>query len=340
MASPPAGSERGGLDRHKGAVRDNRPAWMTKGCGVGVEMFGEHKGDLVKPGLTQAMVDDIESRKGQPVEGPDPFGDFFASRDDKVATAPSPGLVRKPLPSQSLPTMKPGLMKVPGLVIKPGLVVKRPSPPRKTGPKVEGPKEPVFTRLGEETFDGTVGTSVDLDHAPEMNPSGSFSVDFVARLASGGQGYRSPLTSRDMPPPRGYAFFVTPKGKWAFWVGVPEAQAWLKVEGPDAKENEWQRVTGVFDSDERVIKIFVDGQPSTPMRVSTLEPPMLKDVFGANAKRPLRLGAGSTEQPSEKAKFPFPGSVRDIRIYARALSAPLPEEDGGAEPADKKQKTA
>lgn len=289
---------------------------MTKGCGIGVEMFGETKGDLVKPGLTKAQLEEIESRKGQVLEGPDPFGDVFA--ESKSGMTLSTG---KTAPAGPLPV---------------GL--KRQSPPRKKAPKgPEGPKEPVFERLDVENFDGTVGTAVDVPHEPVMNPAGSFSVDFYAQVAPGGTGYRSPLTSRDMPPPRGYSFFVTPKGFWAFWVGVPEAQAWLKTEGPKAKEGEFQRITGVYDADERTIQLFVDGAPAPPTRASSLEPPVLTNVFAANEKRPLRLGAGATEQEPAKAKFPFNGSVRDVRIYARALASPLPETVEG-EPAAKKQK--
>lgn len=65
------------MARHAGAQRDNRPAWMTKGLGVGTEMFGEATGELMKPGLTKADMEAIE-KKG--FEGPDPFGEIFNER--------------------------------------------------------------------------------------------------------------------------------------------------------------------------------------------------------------------------------------------------------------------
>lgn len=85
--APPADAdteERRPLDRHEGAQRDNRPAWMTKGLGVNEEIFGETTGDLVKPGMTRADLEAIEAKIGQRSDSPDPFADFFDSRNDKA----------------------------------------------------------------------------------------------------------------------------------------------------------------------------------------------------------------------------------------------------------------
>jgi len=57
------------LTRHSGAKRDNKPAWMTKGVGVGEQMFGQPVG-IIKPG------DDIPI---EPIvdDGTDPMGDVY-----------------------------------------------------------------------------------------------------------------------------------------------------------------------------------------------------------------------------------------------------------------------
>eukprot|EP00928_Gymnodinium_smaydae_P018933 TRINITY_DN17215_c0_g2_i1.p2 TRINITY_DN17215_c0_g2~~TRINITY_DN17215_c0_g2_i1.p2 ORF type:complete len:322 (+),score=57.11 TRINITY_DN17215_c0_g2_i1:85-1050(+) len=99
------------LERHQGAERDNKPAWMTKGVGIGNEMFGETKGDLVKPGMTKADLERIE-QQGPCFDGPDPFGDVFrekagdgdaaggtAESGDAAATVVGPPK-RAPLPDQ------------------------------------------------------------------------------------------------------------------------------------------------------------------------------------------------------------------------------------------------
>lgn len=62
---------------------NNQPAWMTRGLGVNKEIFGESKGNLVKPGMYEEDLERIERsvREGQLNAGPDPFGDIFAERN-------------------------------------------------------------------------------------------------------------------------------------------------------------------------------------------------------------------------------------------------------------------
>merc|ERR1719424_1925572 len=78
--------ERERLERHRGAQRDTRPAWMTKGCGVNKDFFGETKGDLVKPGMTQADLDKIVSTVRS--DSPDPMSDFMKKRSNVTESPP------------------------------------------------------------------------------------------------------------------------------------------------------------------------------------------------------------------------------------------------------------
>jgi len=89
------------LERHQGAQRDNRPAWMTKGVGVGKEMFGEGSGDLLKPGLTREDL--LAAEKRTLDDSGDPFAEVYKERP-----TPAPGLslamggaAPGPLPDQS-----------------------------------------------------------------------------------------------------------------------------------------------------------------------------------------------------------------------------------------------
>jgi len=84
------------LERLQGAARDTRPAWMTKGLGIGTEFFGETKGDLVKPGMTQADLEALEKRGLD--HGPDPFGEVFKEQSNHKNSQPS--LAGTPLPDQ------------------------------------------------------------------------------------------------------------------------------------------------------------------------------------------------------------------------------------------------
>jgi len=69
------GTSRQRLGRHEGAKRNTQPAWMTKGMGIGTQMFGEPKG-IIKPG----------DKPGESAASPacqqakddyDPMGDVF-----------------------------------------------------------------------------------------------------------------------------------------------------------------------------------------------------------------------------------------------------------------------
>merc|ERR1712151_358034 len=80
---------------------NNQPAWMTRGLGVNTEIFGESKGNLIKPGMYEEDLERIEAMKGNPLgDGPDPFGDVFAERKS-VAVSTSTPVGHSPLPSQA-----------------------------------------------------------------------------------------------------------------------------------------------------------------------------------------------------------------------------------------------
>jgi len=59
-----------------------RPAWMSRGIGVNKEILGETRGDLVKPGLTQADLDELENKVQCRSDSPDPLSEFFNARHD------------------------------------------------------------------------------------------------------------------------------------------------------------------------------------------------------------------------------------------------------------------
>lgn len=84
---------------------NNKPAWMSSGLGVNTSIFGESKGNLMKPGLYEEDLARIEATKGNPLgDGPDPFGDVFNGRDiDENLGSEIPANTwrcRAPLPAQ------------------------------------------------------------------------------------------------------------------------------------------------------------------------------------------------------------------------------------------------
>jgi len=289
-----------GLARHRGAQRDTKPAWMTKGLGIGTTMFGEATGELLKPGLTKSRLEEIERQAPDKVEH-DPFGQVFCESSAGRAAVENldrlDGDHERTNPSAS------------------DKIEESADDCQNTG----GPDSPLFEHPDLVTCDGTAWACEEIPFLKEANPAGSFSVDFWVK-PDDGKGYRSPLTSRDVSPPRGYAFFITNKGLWAFWVGLPAANEWLKAEGPLAKIGQWQRITGTYCPDARSARLFVDGE-----KVASATAPIFgskKVMFEPNGSRPMRLGAGATE---DRPKFAFAGKINGVRIYGCSLTGSLPE---------------
>lgn len=171
----------------------------------------------------------------------------------------------------------------------------------------------MFEHSGEWAFDGKDMSHKDITWDRKQNPEDSFSVDFWVRSTGGGRGFQCPLSSREMPPPRGYCFFVGPQGNWMFWIGLPDSNEWLKLEGPAVKHSQWQRLMGTYCHATRFAKFHVDG-----LQVATKPvPASARSGFQANQRNPLRLGAGANES---KPQHFFHGDVRGISVYNRVLS--------------------
>jgi hypothetical protein len=68
------------------------------------------------------------------------------------------------------------------------------------------------------TVDGT-GDAVDIAYSEALNPE-AFTASVWANPDPAGSDYRSPLTSRDDSPQRGYILYLTPTNTWQFWTGT------------------------------------------------------------------------------------------------------------------------
>eukprot|EP00929_Paragymnodinium_shiwhaense_P029075 TRINITY_DN16752_c0_g1_i1.p1 TRINITY_DN16752_c0_g1~~TRINITY_DN16752_c0_g1_i1.p1 ORF type:complete len:283 (+),score=63.59 TRINITY_DN16752_c0_g1_i1:2215-3063(+) len=240
--------------------------------------------------MTRKDLEDIEARNTD-WSASDPFGDVFG--ETKSGGKALTKLIETPPPNSGRGTPKSGGR----------------SPPVEED-SVEEETEPTFEWLESTNFDGTTEGSLDIDYDEAQNPRRSFTIDFWVRAESKGSGYRSPITSRDLPPQRGYAFFITPSGNWSFWMGLPASKEWLKLDGPAVRFGEWQRLTGIYNWQKRFARFLVDG------KVAAERSPQ-GAAFEPNSKRPMRLGGGGTE--NKEGKFLFAGDLRDLRIYNRVL---------------------
>jgi hypothetical protein len=152
-------------------------------------------------------------------------------------------------------------------------------------------------------FDGTTG-KVDVPHHAEHNPP-FFTVELWARCVGGAGTYRSPLTSRDDNPQRGFVFYAANNNRWEFWSGTGAQVGWHILSGPSVTLNAWTHLVGTYDG--AVKRFYVNGVPAG-------EAPT---VIAPNLTRPLRIGAGATEGAGG---LWFPGDVDEVAVIPRVLS--------------------
>lgn len=127
-------------------------------------------------------------------------------------------------------------------------------------------------------------TMEDVPFNEEVNPA-SFVVSLTARC-DGGRGFRSPLSSRDDEPPSGYVIYVDGDDRWAFWLG--DGNYWSGVQGPPVELRRPTELQGMYDAQSRCVRLFVDGQCVGQKHGVDFVP---------NQKRPMRIGAGRSENP-------------------------------------------
>lgn len=152
-------------------------------------------------------------------------------------------------------------------------------------------------------FNGTTA-KIDVPHHPALNPTNVFTVELWARV-TGGTGHRSPLTSRDEPPPSGYIFYATPDNNWEFWTGTGNTGApWHTSPGSPVIDNQWSHLVGVFDNG--VKRFYVDGVLTSAGNAG----------YVPNPQRPLRFGSGRTETAGE---YFFNGEVDEVAFYGSVL---------------------
>ena len=156
-------------------------------------------------------------------------------------------------------------------------------------------------------FDG-VNDYVETSYSSGLNsPSFSYSLWVSSTVLDANIG--SPITSRkagSLPNPyRGYMLYKTAENTWEAWLGF--TSGWAEVTGPNVVANQWTHLAVSLDVGSYAL--FVDGSLAASSTVND---------FIANPSQPLRIGAGTTEATPQ---FFFNGSIDEVRIYNRALSA-------------------
>ncbi len=154
-------------------------------------------------------------------------------------------------------------------------------------------------------FNGT-SDKVDVAYNANLNPA-AFTVSAWANPTTVGTSYRSPVTSRDDAPQRGYILYIEPTGStWQFWTGT--GTGWNNTaSGIRASLGEWTHVAGTFVNNQKVL--YLNGR-QVGQGTSAL---------GPNTARPLRIGAGASE--SATGNYFFNGLMDEVCLYNRALPA-------------------
>ncbi|UCD49902.1 MAG: discoidin domain-containing protein [Phycisphaerales bacterium] len=147
------------------------------------------------------------------------------------------------------------------------------------------------------------GDAVDVAYSPELNPE-AFTVSLWANPDPAGLNYRSPLTSRDDGPQRGYILYLEPGNTWQFWTGT--GTGWDNAAGPPAVLGEWTHLAATFENEQK--QLFVNGRVAAESTAP----------LSLNEQRPLRIGAGATEGDGN---YFFYGLIDEVLLYNRALSA-------------------
>ena len=151
------------------------------------------------------------------------------------------------------------------------------------------------------SFDG-VDDKVDIPYSSTLNPAKFTLVAWA--MVKGGQGtYRSVITSRTSPPPKGYIIYAGSDNYWQFWVGA--GSSWVKLYGPPVELNKWVFLVATYDGAN--MRFYVNTTLYGPTSATYIP----NDIY------PTRIGAGATETAG---MYWFNGLIDEVRIYNRALN--------------------
>ena len=157
------------------------------------------------------------------------------------------------------------------------------------------------TRGQVVSLDGA-SSGADIPYSAALNPE-AFTVSIWVNADPIGTGHRSPLTSRDDGPARGYILYAEPGNTWQFWIGT--GAGWSNVQGPAVALGEWTHLTASYANE--LSRFYVNGFFAGENA----------NAISLNAQQPLRIGGGATEGPGN---YFFVGMIDEVRLYNSELS--------------------
>jgi len=159
-----------------------------------------------------------------------------------------------------------------------------------------------------------------VPYDPQLNPEETFTVSVWANVEPGSSGWRSPITSRDDYPQRGYIIYAGTDGNWQFWIGT--GGGWSNAAGPPIVTGEWTHVAATYSPGEQ--KLYINAE-------------LVGEASGTislNEQQYLSIGAGRTDMP--QGDYFYAGMIDDVRLYDHVLTGDeigtSMENQGGAIP--------
>jgi len=139
---------------------------------------------------------------------------------------------------------------------------------------------------------------------------------WVKLAASPNKGKQTVVGNLDDTEQSGWIFGVYPDGSLFFYWTRPEAAATLRKTLQVSPEGEWHHIAMVWkNSEDKGLSFYVDGLPVEPLSGDGR-------VVYSKGSTPIPLGdAPITVGATTNGRFPFPGSIRDIKLFDQALSA-------------------
>jgi hypothetical protein len=114
----------------------------------------------------------------------------------------------------------------------------------------------------------------------------------------------------------GWIFGIYPGGSLFFFWSRPDAAPTIRRTEPLCQEGEWHHVAMTWNNaEERGLAFYVDGQPADSLTGDGRPGSAKGTIPVPSGDAPLCIGAVAN------GRFPFPGSMRDIKIFDRALTA-------------------
>jgi MSHA biogenesis protein MshQ len=163
----------------------------------------------------------------------------------------------------------------------------------------------------------------EIPYSDTLNPDGSFSIAFWARVDGKAGTYRSPITSRwenvNASQRQGYNLYASSSNQWQFWTGEGLG-SWDVLTGPSVLIGEWTHISITFEATSSVS--HANGNIHTGTKTMYIDGVFSSSKQGnyqANTTNPFYIGRGGNG--AQSPNYFFEGAIDEVKVYNGALSS-------------------